>query len=124
MNGAPQSGPLRIDPKGLYPLEPFAAPLGAQLPVFTTPQCWEEVIRYDPFGIIRSMYDAVARALVSDRADKPSIEFRAWIPPQEGQRKAKRVRLGVTLYQMTEGNQVWIELKKLPGRSKHGRLAA
>lgn len=117
-------GPLQLDPKGLYPLEAFARPLGAQFPVFTSPQCWEDVVRYDPVGVLQSMFNAIAKALLNDRADRPTIEFRAWIPPQGKQRKAKRVRLQASLYQMIESNQVWIELKTSSLPSRRGRSSA
>lgn len=121
--GAP-SGPMKINPTGLYPLHPFTQPLGGQLPVFTSPHCWEEVLSADPIGILRAMYDAIARAMVSDRADRPEIEFRAWLPKVGEQRKDKRVRLLAKLYQMTENEQTWIELKRAPERSLRGRSAA
>jgi hypothetical protein len=113
------NGPKRADPEGLYSLTPFTDQLGGAYPVYTSPQSWENCISRDPMGVCERMFRAIEGALTSARANKPTIEFKAWIPSDSG-KKSKRVRLSASLRRMTETEEVWIELKHLPDRSKHG----
>lgn len=112
--------PLRLDPTGYVPLMPFAQPVGIAFPVFTSMQTWEDCLRYDPVGAMRALNDAIGRALASDRADYADISFKHWVPPQGLQRKARRVRMTATLYQMQESDSPWILLKPASALSRPG----
>lgn len=114
------NGPLRMDPKGYIPLMPFSLPLGIEFPVFTTISTWEDVLRHDPGGAMRSLNTAIGRALAGKGADQSSITFKHWIPRQGEQRKAHRVRLSASLYQMQESDQPWILLRPASARSQRG----
>lgn len=114
------SGAIRLDPTGYIPLMPFSRPAGINLPVFTSYECWEEVIRHDPVGAMNALGSAIDRALIGGRADQSTITFKHWIPPQGNQRKAKRTRLSASLYQTIETEEPWILLRPNSRRSPHG----
>lgn len=111
------NGPLKLDPKGFLPLMPFSKPSGIEFPVFSSLATWEAVLRYDPVGVMQALNAAIGRALAGKQADEPAINFKHWLPPQGEQRKAHRVRLTASLYQMQESNQIWVLLKSSHVRS-------
>lgn len=118
------NGPLKLDPNGFIPLMPFSQPAGIGFPVFTSMDTWEGVLRYDPIAAMKALNAAIGRALVGRQADESSISFKHWIPPQAEQRKARRVRLDASLYQMQESDQIWILLKPASAQLRRGLSAA
>lgn len=112
--------PLQLDPKGFIPLMPFSQPVGIGLPVFTSMETWEGCLRYGPIEAMKALSAAIGRALASERADYSTISFKHWVPPTGLQRKARRLRLEASLYQMQESEQPWILLKPASVRSPRG----
>lgn len=110
-------GPPQRDVDGLIPLSQFTN-LG--LPIFTDQRTWEQCVRLDPVGVLRSLGEAIDRALVTERGDQGHIQFRHWLPPEKGHRKGDRVYLKASLYQMTETAQTWIHLQPSSARSQPG----
>ena len=111
-------GPAILSPDGLIPLAPFARPMGVHVPVFTAPTTWEQIVRHGPYAALSALGTAVENALSavgSVRADRASIDFKWWVPNEDGAQKAKKVRLRATLYQ-SEDQNIWILLAPAPQR--------
>lgn len=108
-------GPAVLDPKDLIPLKPFSR--DAAMPIFTSQEDWEGIVRKDPYVILEKMMNAIDGALKTARADVGHIDFRVWAyEKMEGERK-KRVRLRASLY-ITEEGQPWIHLSRSPQRMR------